>query len=104
MLESAKDILTAIILGGPIVFIMINSILQTRRDRKELRGLRAQRKEQCKWSYDGDMWDTGCGTGFHFEEGGLIENNMNFCHKCGGKVVDDTEENNDCDGSYDDTM
>lgn len=44
----------------------------------------------CEWQHDGEMWDTDCGTGFHFEEGGLKENNMNYCHKCGRTIIDTT--------------
>lgn len=42
----------------------------------------------CKWSFDDDgYWKSACGITWVFNDGGPIENEYNFCQKCGGKVV-----------------
>ncbi len=42
----------------------------------------------CKWSYDDDgFWESACGSSWVFNDGGPIENECNFCQKCGGKVM-----------------
>ncbi|WP_210502097.1 hypothetical protein [Pantoea ananatis] len=42
----------------------------------------------CKWSFDDDgYWSSACGSSWVFNDGGPIENECNFCQKCGGKVV-----------------
>jgi len=44
--------------------------------------------EGCKWSFDDDgYWESACGGSWVFNDGGPIENECNFCQKCGGKVV-----------------
>ena len=44
--------------------------------------------EYCKWKYDErhDKWDTECGQGHQFMEGGLRENNHVFCPYCGRRT------------------
>lgn len=48
----------------------------------------------CVWTHDDDteMYDTGCGTTFYFNEGDLLDNNCHFCHKCGGKIEEQDDE------------
>ncbi|ARF48861.1 hypothetical protein [Pantoea stewartii] len=44
--------------------------------------------EGCKWTYDDDgYWDSACGSSWVFNDGGPVENECNFCQKCGGKVM-----------------
>lgn len=42
--------------------------------------------EQCNWSQDdceGDNWTTRCGQYFRLDEGGPVDNGMEFCCFCG---------------------
>jgi hypothetical protein len=54
---------------------------------------RLTREPTCKW-HQGDDWDyssvwtTSCGLEWSVEEGTLKENSMNFCPKCGKKLVE----------------
>ena len=43
----------------------------------------------CKWSFDDDgyYWEAACGSSWVFNDGGPVENECNFCQKCGGKVM-----------------
>ena len=41
-------------------------------------------KEKCRWVVDEDgIWSSSCGASWNFENGGLKENNVKFCHSCG---------------------
>jgi hypothetical protein len=43
----------------------------------------------CRWRQDdagSEVWKTACGKGCCFEDGGPVENHVNWCHYCGGKV------------------
>lgn len=42
----------------------------------------------CDWHDNGDYWESACGNAWVFTEGGLKENNMVFCNKCGGKIIE----------------
>jgi len=50
--------------------------------------LRALRPRFCRWTYDDlyDYFSTSCKHEFSFNEGGLQENNVRFCHHCGKRV------------------
>ena len=56
-------------------------------------------KSNCDWSYDkyDEFWETSCGGAYFFEVGGLIENETNFCSKCGGRIVEIKDEDEDED-------
>ncbi len=45
---------------------------------------------KCSWVYfENDIeeyWETGCGEKYSFNDGGLKENGVNYCFKCGGKI------------------
>jgi rRNA maturation endonuclease Nob1 len=45
-------------------------------------------EKKCEWTYDDycDHWDTGCLRAFVFVDGGVKENEMNFCPFCGKKI------------------
>ena len=42
----------------------------------------------CRWTYDAthEKWDTECGTGFWFGEGGPSDNSYVFCPHCGERI------------------
>lgn len=48
----------------------------------------------CVWKYDREdnKWDGGCGAAWTFIEGGIDENDMDFCPQCGGLIVTKTGE------------
>ena len=44
----------------------------------------------CTWHCDDDesgIWVGSCGAAWHFESGGPVENEQNYCPSCGGKSV-----------------
>lgn len=44
--------------------------------------------DTCEWEYEQDGFhQTGCGRGFTFEEGDVIENGFRFCPYCGKEIV-----------------
>ena len=46
---------------------------------------------ECKWVQDDDSvdrYDTYCGQSWEFNDGGVEQNGMNYCHSCGGKIVE----------------
>ena len=61
-----------------------------------LEGVMAERKpvaisRECKWVQDDDSverYDTYCGQSWEFNDGGVEQNGMNYCHSCGGKIVE----------------
>lgn len=51
--------------------------------------LQQEADNDCHWSQDSDgCWNSACGQCFEFNEGSPRENNANFCHFCGGKMVE----------------
>jgi hypothetical protein len=44
---------------------------------------------ECVWEQDTDedSWDTSCGAKWQFIDDGPEENNVHYCHQCGGKVA-----------------
>lgn len=56
--------------------------------REEIEIMRAARGV-CKWTYDHSegFYETDCGQSWRFEDGGVADNGVKFCHGC-GKVVE----------------
>ena len=54
-----------------------------------LRSYCAAKSSICEWSYNenDDCWSTSCGREYTINEGSPAENNMLFCHSCGGKLL-----------------
>jgi hypothetical protein len=53
------------------------------------------RAHSCTWTKSADphapdTFDATCGAVWTFMDGGPVENDMNFCPKCGSKVVEGT--------------
>ena len=47
-------------------------------------------QKECKWfqdEYNQSYYDTFCGQSWEFGDGDTVQNGMNYCHSCGGKVV-----------------
>lgn len=46
-------------------------------------------KPNCVWTHDDDheLYETSCGNGWSFTEGGIEENKVKFCPFCGGTVA-----------------
>ena len=46
--------------------------------------------EKCSWTidtdFDSEIYETGCGQAFTFNDGGPAENNFNFCPYCGKPI------------------
>lgn len=52
---------------------------------------KAVKPKTCKWSLvDGhlNIWSGQCGADWHLIEGTPNENEMLFCHRCGGKLIE----------------
>jgi hypothetical protein len=51
-----------------------------------------KRKPTCRWTYDEnlDMYETACGQGWAFTEGGLKDNKVRYCYHC-GRVVEEVK-------------
>ena len=46
------------------------------------------RGTQCNWTDEGgDCWETDCGHGFQFNDGGPADNSFTHCPFCGGKLI-----------------
>jgi len=47
----------------------------------------------CQWHKDGEYsnWHGACGAAWRFDDGGPVENEMNFCPQCGGRVLLDNK-------------
>ena len=50
-------------------------------------------KRTCEWTeqdpdYASDTWSSECGEMWSFTDGGIKDNRVNFCHGCGGKIVE----------------
>jgi len=61
-----------------------------------------ERVRTCEWSYmdwpeSGSDFDTQCGASWGFVDGGIKENGVKFCQKCGGQVVFIAPERDDED-------
>ena len=52
--------------------------------------IRDQALKTCNWEYNEDdgYWAGDCGIAFCIEEETPSKNNMNYCPKCGGKLVE----------------
>ena len=52
-------------------------------------GKRCATKEAtwCIWRETDEAWETSCGDLFTINDGTPAENNMNYCHKCGKRLV-----------------
>lgn len=51
--------------------------------------LRARTEARCVWVQDednGEVYDGACGVRWEFQNDGPIENETNFCPRCGGRV------------------
>ena len=58
----------------------------------EAEGLRADAetaRSTCEWWEDGEMWESSCGAAYNFLSDGPAENEHEFCHKCGKRIVID---------------
>ncbi len=43
----------------------------------------------CQWKFDNDgYYQTTCGNGWSFDDGGIPDNGVNYCPYCGGKVFE----------------
>lgn len=48
----------------------------------------AEKNGDCVWMQDSDgPWNTSCGVTWEFTDGGPSDNNTNFCHHCGGRIL-----------------
>lgn len=46
------------------------------------------RQNVCIWTQDSDgTWNTSCSKTWEFIEGGPTDNEMHFCHHCGGALI-----------------
>ena len=46
------------------------------------------RQDVCIWTQDSDgTWNTSCSKTWEFIEGGPTDNEMHFCHHCGGELI-----------------
>lgn len=49
---------------------------------------------ECEWSpeddYESSNWSSGCGAHWEFFDDGPVENGVEYCFRCGGKVVIET--------------
>ena len=46
--------------------------------------------QECEWKPDDpdwESWEGSCGAAWTFNDGGPVDNNMNYCPECGGKVI-----------------
>lgn len=60
-------------------------------DRKNIPGtvlVTKMHREGCEWAWQprSNHYETGCGDGFQFMNGGVEENNYNYCPHCGRKI------------------
>ena len=50
--------------------------------------LGATRQDVCIWTQDSDgLWNTSCSKKWEIIEGGPTDNEMHFCHHCGGSLL-----------------
>lgn len=67
-----------------------NKLIKILREKEDAEAkLAARQKATCVWTYDEhcDMYDASCGEACSFIEGTAEENNVKFCHACGGEVT-----------------
>ena len=59
----------------------------------------------CRWTCENDgddeYWHTACGRDFYFVEGAPKDNELKFCPYCGGKLLEEKEDDPDDDGDGD---
>lgn len=60
-------------------------------DKKEIPGtvlVTKLNRDTCKWTWEpmSDYYETECGNGFQFINGGVEENSYKFCPHCGRKI------------------
>ena len=47
----------------------------------------AAQAKSCVWTEDDDgLWNGSCGLTWQFTDAGPVENECNFCARCGGKI------------------
>ena len=61
--------------------------------RQQLEAAQKDVKRTCEWTeqdpdYASDTWSSECGEMWSFTDGGIEDNRVNFCHGCGGKIVE----------------
>jgi DNA-directed RNA polymerase subunit RPC12/RpoP len=56
-----------------------------------IQALEAAAAATCTWTLiddpDGEYWTALCGLAWYFEDGGIIDNGMIYCPKCGRRIV-----------------
>jgi len=45
-----------------------------------------QEPQKCSWTEDDGIWQSSCGVYFEFNDGGIEQNNFNYCYNCGKKI------------------
>ena len=75
--------------------VIIKAILEHIKNQKSTKELETKDTEACTWSYeewsDGDMWKGECGVEWAMFDGTPEENGMNFCPRCGKKLIEEEE-------------
>lgn len=63
--------------------------IENQRLREEVKALKANPKDECRWNNNEDecFWETACGTGFQFMNDGPKENDYRFCPSCGKPIT-----------------
>lgn len=76
----------------------LSSYRELMQQRDEL--LAAQQPGACNWTYDNDdgCWNGSCGIAFCIAEETPAKNDMNYCPKCGRKLVESGKPKLDGDG------
>ena len=60
---------------------------ETEEERKKNRRYGWKKEPQtCSWTEDDGIWQSSCGVHFEFNDGGIEQNNFNYCHNCGKKI------------------
>lgn len=71
---------------------MLNSMaphIASRKTATMLRKATEELRKDCIWTFDNDgYYQTTCGNGWSFEDGGIRDNGVNFCPYCGGIVIE----------------
>jgi len=58
------------------------------------------KRKPCRWTYDEDdcFYSTECGKEWYFPDGTALDNGVEFCMHCGGKVIiNDRKKEMPCD-------
>ncbi len=73
--------------------VIIKAILEHIKNQKSTKNPETQKPETCIWSYvewnDGDMWKGECGINWVVLDGTPKENGINFCPRCGRKLIEE---------------